>query len=372
MADQKTTRRSFLAAAAAGIAAPSLASLLSKEAQADPDFNIRAFPRPRFRTYFGPRPGQTGTLINLGNFTYIAPFHQPRTRQRFQRQFVNLPQRQIEERLCEMQQPFLTTGYVDDSPRDGLTTMNELRNLNENCYTAEGNLIFGIYGLPNGSTYNMHVRDSRRISVATSGIGTTKNRIPANQSFDLERTMKNFGPGNYTAEFEVNGEPFGSISFGLVAPSDGKIRGENNTLRRNQFDPKYPATFVSTGWSDLDNNGLAGIWEYDNPNASEYLSTQKLSGSISGTNEGSLPTEVFVLDDRLKSVRHWKFELNPKSSVAWDMGKFDEGKYFLSAFYGPEGTNRYNGMQEFNVFSPRERKDLAERDGVTIYGAGVQ
>jgi len=354
MADQETSRRGFLAAAAGAIAIPSLSDLLSQKAEA----GERVFGLPHSLTYFGPGVGQTGTIMHWGPFTVVRPYHTPNNGRQFQQQFVDLQPRQIKQRLCDMPQPFLTTGYVDDN-KDGLTTMDELRNLNENCYNTDGELIFGIYNLPNGSRYDMHVRDSRGISVAR-GVGTTNNRIPANQAFDLERTMKTFGPGNYTAEFEVNNRPWAEISFGLADPEGKSLRGENNNLRWNQFDRRFPATFVSTGSTDSNGDNEVSIWEHDNPQLARYSTSQNLYGVASGLCNEPVNAQMVVFNSNLKPIRDWNVDIGSKRTASMNIGQLPAGDYMFSVKYN---NSDYAVDQQFEVVDKRNVEPIA---GITV------
>ncbi len=353
MAERKLSRRNFLASAAAGAVAPSLSELLTSNAEAG-ELNIRAFPRPHFRTYFGPRVGQTGTIMHWGNFTVIRPFHPITQRTPFQQQFVTLQPRQIQQRICEMPQPFLTTGYKDDNG-DGLTTLDELRNLNENCYSAEGELIPGIYNLPDGNRYEITVRDSRGVPV-TKGVGRTRDRIPAHIPFDLERALKVHGPGDFTAEYEVNGSPWATISFGLTDPEGKSLRGENNDLRWNQFDPRFPATFVSTGYSDTNGDGRPSIWEHDNPQLAEYSAHQDLKGVATGLCNDPVRAHMYVVGEDLKAVKEWEVDIGAKRTATMNIGCLPAGDYMFTVKYSNSDGPVY---QEFKVVDKREVGPIA-------------
>lgn len=378
MAEKQLSRRSFLAAAVSGLALP---YAMSEEAQAQ-DLSPRQLRNYGIGFRSMGRLWHSGILparnvrdlrfqIGMGNFQHFLADHtfaraHDRQLEIIVHEIRNNRQLQTQVRridLDDVPQTFVSAGW-NDRDKDRLYHFSELVDANEPTYdSSDKEIQFGMYmPIPGvrGRSYKMQLLgpDGKTIKPRVGRIG--RDFVTEHESEDPRDLIDEFGQGKYKARFCLDGKLWDERTFCL---EDKRKRGKNNNLAWNQFDSKYPATFVSTGSNDLDGNGLKSLREYDDPNQKVYVEGDRLYGVAASRLDKPVKVHARLAGEGFKTIREWEDTLGPERTAPMDLGKLPAGDYIFAVQYDGSKDSQYHA---FTVGSPREARTSQKRSRFAI------
>jgi hypothetical protein len=361
MADQETSRRGFLAAAATAIAAP---SLIPAEAEAQ-DLSPRQLRNYGVGFRSMGRLWHSGILparnvrdlrfqIGMGNFQHFLADHTFRRSHDRQLDIIvneirNNRQLQTQVRRIDFDdipQTFVSAGW-EDRDRDNRYHFSEFVNPNESTYdSSDREIQFGMY-LPipgiRGRSYQIQLLDSKgkELKPRVGRIG--KDFVTEHESIDPREWIDEFGQGKYTARFCLDGKLWDERAFCL---EDKRKRGKNNDLAWNQFNNKYPATFVSTGWEDLNEDKTIKLSEHNNPNRKTYTTNDTIYGVCHAKQNESFEVEAGIIGRGFKVIEGWSDTLDANGVAQMRFKPLPAGDYLFSVTYDGKDNHFY---QPFKV-----------------------